>query len=176
MSHSGQVHSSLCFVLLERPGKEYLLGGLPPLLPAHLGLLSLLYVNLTSVLPARTPLRIVGLPFAHLDRACARQQAAHDIKIGTEIEHRAFLLTSMLAIQARNIKQHILTWTDSDEGDSHNLPDSEARSIQLFKTEMNASVYREPLRPVSVPRIEDWDSRPSPPLVTADRWAQMPYT
>ena len=104
------------------------------------------------------------------------QQAAHDMKIGTEIEYRAFLLTSMLAIQASNIKHHMMTWTDSDEGDYRDLRDLEVAQIQIFRTDMNASVYREPLRPVSVPRINDWEPRPSRPLVTADRWAQMPFT
>ena len=109
------------------------------------------------------------------------QQAAHDVKIGSEIEHRAFLLTSMLAIHAGNIKNHLLTWTDSDEAGGHDISceanvDSEARNIQLFKEKMSASIYRTPLRPVSVPRIEEWEARRYPPLIAAERWAQMPST
>ena len=103
------------------------------------------------------------------------QQAVHDTKIGSSIEHRAFLLTSMLAIKAGNIHNHMLTWTDTSDGDYTEILEAEAGSISMLRSKMQNPAYRVPIRPVTHLRIDDWDPRPNPPLATAARWAQMPF-
>ena len=130
-------------------------------------------------LQAPDSLQRVQNDWRELDKFLQRkleQQAAHDIKVGMEVEHRAFLLCSMLAILANIIKQQMPTWTYTTSGKS--FEEEDVALIQEFAAKMNKSDYRDPIRPISMVRIQDWQRRQEPPMSAdyARRWAQMPFT
>ena len=103
------------------------------------------------------------------------QQAAHDIMIGEQTEHKIFLLCSMLAIFAKLIADHMRTWFDTPQGTFDATNEPEVIMLEKFVAQMREFKYRDPIRPVEATWIDRWAPRNVFPT-TSHRWTQMPGT